>query len=149
MTAESAATLREELVKLKRYMNDHKVTSRSRWFEGARTVATGKAQTTIETMLLTSFGSEDEYQSQLREVKDDDDEATWTDFWESVESRLKVIAGLDEGVQNPESLDDLTVRVGEHREGDAMLLGVGGEGVGLVIADGEERDAVALELFCV
>jgi hypothetical protein len=49
-------------------------------------------------------------------------------------------------VQQPERPDRCAAEVGEQGVGDAALLGEGGQDVDGVVADGEERDAGALEV---
>jgi len=56
-----------------------------------------------------------------------------------------VVVGVDEVVEDPEPGDVLTFGVAQEREGDAELVGEGGEGLLLVIRQGVERDPGLLE----
>jgi hypothetical protein len=60
-----------------------------------------------------------------------------------------MVIGIDQGVEDPEPLDDLTVGVGQQWKRDPVGAGVVGEGIDLVVAEREEGNACVDEVVCV
>eukprot|EP00969_Alexandrium_andersonii_P199691 8820260-Alexandrium_andersonii.AAC.1 len=59
-------------------MNEVKIKKSSQWFRSARTIATGRANTEIE-FLIVHIGGEQAYQDKLLR----DDEVYWLGLWET------------------------------------------------------------------
>ncbi len=70
LQAEDPTALRKELGRFKAYMVHTKVMQKSVWFSNAKAVASGRAETTINTLIQMAFGSEQEY---IKELKDSPD----------------------------------------------------------------------------
>ena len=92
LSAADAATLHAQLRNFKVYLNEAQEVNKSRWFRAARAIATGKARTCLEGIIVQEIGGEAEYQALLREPK----HARWNSLWDTYESKLKQISGLDD-----------------------------------------------------
>eukprot|EP00969_Alexandrium_andersonii_P076841 3387804-Alexandrium_andersonii.AAC.1 len=73
-------------------MNETKVRRSSQWFRSARTIATGRASTEIEFLIVSAIGGEQSYQTKLTE----DDETYWEAMWNTYVTRVKQASGLDD-----------------------------------------------------
>ena len=61
--------------------NNSNIFNRVHWFTGARNVATGKAQVTLEAFIVSTFGNEANYQAAV----DSGDAAQWDSHWKNFE----------------------------------------------------------------
>ena len=66
LTGKDANSLHGELKKFRLYMNEAHLTDPWDWFASARAIATDRAQSVLETMIITRFGKEDHYQAALK-----------------------------------------------------------------------------------
>ena len=100
LTALDAGTLYEELRKFRLYMNDHRLPERVYWFSGARAIASDRARVSIESYIVSQFGSEAGFQRCVAAA----DSNTWYLHWVAFESRLKLEAGLDDSSELNEAV---------------------------------------------
>eukprot|EP00969_Alexandrium_andersonii_P182213 8051898-Alexandrium_andersonii.AAC.1 len=60
-------------------MNEVKIKRPSQWFRSARTIATGRASTEIEFLIVSHIGGEQAYQDALQS----DQDSYWQPLWET------------------------------------------------------------------
>ena len=92
LSAADATTLHAQLRNFKIYLNEAQEINKSRWFRAARAVATARAKTTLESIIVQELGGESGYQELLRDPKN----PRWNSLWETFEAKLKLVAGLDD-----------------------------------------------------
>ena len=92
LTGSNASALHAELIAFKVYLNEAQEINKSRWFRAARAVATGRARTTLEPIIVQEIGGEEKYQELLTTPKAD----IWNTLWEKFEGKLKMVAWLDD-----------------------------------------------------
>ena len=92
LTGSNASTLHTKLIAFKVYFNEAQEINKSRWFRAARAVASGRARATLESVIVQDICGETKYQELRTTPKAD----CWNALWEKSESKLKMVAGLDE-----------------------------------------------------
>ena len=92
VTCRDAASLKHELDRFKRYMQEMHSPCGAKWIRAARIVAEDRAQEILKDVIVQTFGSEVMYSECLER---DAANAAWESLWQLYERRLRVAAGLE------------------------------------------------------
>ena len=90
LKAETAIGLAQEVRELLRYLQEHRIQNKAKWFPVVRNIAKSRAKAAVEDMIIRDFGGEEAYNAALANPRVD-----WEVLWQRLMDRWRIKAGYE------------------------------------------------------